>query len=841
MNSANNPDLNDNPLAVQTVSIKDGKATAPKRRMSTPAAAWTAYTNCWYQGRKRDARFGDIAGIFAGFPPTPPSVLANNGIPDCPNINTKQFQSKLGKYVSTWNAVSNQSDGWFKVEAYHPDPMEAARRSACLTNYFNDAIRQWDDPDESADFCSMPEYLLNSATRDTQMGLFSIGVGMWEDDVDFRWIPIPTRRVFVPQGTRLSLKNCPAIFIEDNNFSVAQLWNMRGKPGWNNDAIERCLFDRVELQAQTQARAWSYSEWINYIRNNDVPYPYDFAPVRVVHSFCQEFDLSISHSIFCDFTYTSNGGNKDFKRSKQSKQYRDASQEFLFDKAKVATRWQQVVSVFADSSGPEGDWHGAKGFGDLIYDGCHLNNLAFNRGATGAFIANTLMFQGASQSDTDKMDQIVMTPMGIMAPGLQLSEVSFKPDVQGVMSIFQVGTSIIDQNSRDFPQNQKTAGGDQPTATQVNYDRADEAQFDSLQVETYRVFGDGLGSEMYRRLAQPASKYPEDWGGGKVAKKFRERCKEDGIPEADLLKVKKVQMNRNGGTGNISLDVMKADQALSVATPGMGQLNARKAKIAALWGHENVPMFIEDAPQPAPDDQQIDTENLLIQEGQIPTPFGWQDQQKHVESHLQLMAEAAQAAEQIIKLGAVEQNVDGAEKLSNLILAGAEHVKRHIALMSEVRGLGKKPSIYAQIIPEATKQVHNLTQIGQSLAEDVAKAKGAQQPQMSPEMMVAQQKMQIEAAKAQQDMELNKQAHEQKLGQLAIQNEARTQAHLDQSHLKAVTTAAHTEQKLAGERMAAQQETTLKSVENMQELANKQALHHQELRHAEEKPTPKTE
>lgn len=840
MNSAVNSDLNQDALSVQTINIKDGKATAPKRRMATPSAAWTAYTNCWYQGRKRDARFADIAGIFAGFPPTPPSVLANNGIPDCPNINTKQFQSKLGKYVSTWNAVSSQSDGWFKVEASHPDPKEAMRRSACLTDYFNDAIRQWDDPDSTAEFCAMPEYLINSATRDTQMGLFSIGVGMWEDDVDFRWVPIPTRRVFVPQGTRLSLKNCPAIFIEDNNFSVAQLWNMRGKPGWNNDAIERCLFDRVELQAQTQARAWSYSEWINYIRNNDVPYPYDFAPVRVVHAFTQEFDLTISHSIFCDFTYISNTGNKDFKRSGQSKKYRDASQEFLFDKAKVATRWQQCISVFADSSGPEGDWHGAKGFGDLIYDGCHLNNLTFNRGATGAFIANTLMFEGENQQDTDKLDQIVMTPMGIMAPGLRMNPVSFKPDIQGVMSLFQVGTAIIDQNSRDFPQNQKTAGGDQPTATQVNYDRADEAQFDSLQVETYRVFGDGLGSEMYRRIAQPGKKYPESWGGGKVAKRFREKCKEAGIPEEDLLKVKRVRMNRSGGTGNMALDVMKADQALSVATPGVGQLNARKAKIAALWGHENVPMFIEDAPLPTPDDEKIDTENLLIQEGQVPGAFPWNDQAKHVESHLALLAQAAQAAQDLVKTGTVEQNLDGADKLSNLILAGAEHVARHIALMQEVRGIGKKPSIYSQIIPEAEKQVHNLQEIGQSLTEDVQKAKQAQQPQMSPEMMKAQQDMQIKAAQAQQDLQFREQEHNQKMGNLALTTQARTEAHLQQSHLKAVTTAAHTEQELAAQRQRHQEESALSAAENIQKMTQEAALHHQEIRQAEEKPaTPK--
>lgn len=820
----NNPNQSNTNLSVQTIKIEDGKATAPKRRMSTPTAAWNAYTNLWYQGRKRDLRFGQIFGIYSGFPPTPPSVLANNGIPDWPNINTKQFQAKLGKYASTWNAVSGQNDGWYKVKMKHPDPMEAMRRSECVTKHYNNAIKRWDDSAvDEEDFCTLSAYVLNSQVRDTQMGLFGIGVGLWEDEIDFRWTPIPTRRVFVPQGTRLNLVNCPAIFIEDNNFSVAQLWSMRGKKGWNDNAIERCLFDRVELQAQTNQRNWSYSEWQNFIRNNDVPYIYDFAPVRVIHAFTQEFDMTISHSIFCDYTYTSGGTNKDFKRSQQSKNYRDASQEFLFDKEKVAKRWQQCFSVFADNAGPEGDWHGVKGFGDMIYDGCDLNNLLFNRGAGGAFLSNTLMFEGANESDIQKMDQIVLTHMGIMAPGLQLQQQKFEGDIEGAMSMFNAGTAILDQNTRDFPQNQRTSGGDQPTATQVNYDRADEAQFDNLQVMNYHTFEDSLGGEMYRRLAQPASKYPESWGGGKVAKQFREACEKDGIPEADLLKVESVKANRTGGTGNMGLDMMKADVALSVATPGRGQQNARKAKIAAAWGYDNVAAFIEDAPEPTPDDAAIDSDNLFIQEGQVPTAWPWNDQQKHLAAHLGLLSQAAQAAEQLMAQGTVEQNLDGANKLVNLIVSGVQHAQQHVELMKQLPRVNGKKTMYEQAIAEADKQLNNMSQIAQALGDDVQKATAQQQPQQSLEMVKAQAQIQIEDAKAKAEIAREDAKARSKLGHMAVANEAKTQMKL-QDHA----------QDLDAKQVQAQQEMQTKAVENLQEMVQSQAAHHQQLRHEEQ-------
>lgn len=823
-------DKSDPTQAAGSVQTIDAKGKAPKRRMETPAAAWSAYTNIRTLSSKRDARFGDIAGIYAGFPPTPPGVNANNGMPDMPNVNTKQFQAKVAKYVSTWNAVSSQSDGWARIEAVHNNPMEAQRRSACISEYFNDAIKQWEDPiDDDDAFCSFAGYLLNSGSRDTQMGLFAVGIGLWEDKIDFRWTPIPTRKVLVPQGTKLSLSNCPAMFIEDDSWSVAKLWSMRGKPGWNDAAIERALFDRVELQAQTMGRSWTYSEWVNYIRNNDVSYAYDFAPVRIVHALTQEFDGTISRSIFCDFTYTSNATHKDMAKSKDDKEYKDAADCFLFDMPKIAKRWQQVVSVFADNAGPECDFHGVKGFGDLIYDGCHQNNLNFNLACRGAILGNTPMFQGDTQSDTQKLDQIVITPMGILPAGLRLQEVKFTAEIDAALAVLNVGTSLMDSNTRDFPQNQRTAGGEQPTATQVNADRADEAQFDSLQVEIYRVFLDSMFAEMYRRIAQPGKKYPETWGGGRIARQFREKCERAGIPESDLLKVKRVKANRNGSSGNMSLDLMKADIALSVATPGAGQMNARKAKIAAAWGHENVGMFVEEAPQPQPEDVQIDNENLLMQAAQVPTPFGWQDQERHLQSHLALGAQSAEAAQGLMEANAVAQQLDAAEKLSNILMAVSQHVGAHIQLMQQMPRVNKTPTLYEQAIQEATKQAHNLEQIGTALAEDVQKAKQAAQPDVSPEMAKAQAQIQIDNAKAEAEIARKDQAAAAKLG-----NTANTAA------LRAEITAAKAEQTATEKAAQTSQQMQLKAAETVQGMAQTAAQHQQDIRQAAEKPKSKT-
>jgi len=811
------PSVNPNDESALSVRTVNSKGDAPKRRIATCTAAFTAYNNLLQTNLRRDLRFSDIAGIFAGFPPTPPDTLARNGQADMPNVNTKQFQAKVGTYVSTWTAINAQGDGFAEILAKHEDPMEAERRGKVLTEEFNSAIRLWDADDEDC-FESGCQYVLECAGRDTQMGLFGIGLSYFRDDKDFRFRTIPTRRVLIPDGVRITLDNCPAMFIRDK-ISVTDLYGMRDSPNWNKGAILRNLYEHVEMIGPMSARRYTYSQWVNEIRNNDTWILSEFLPVEIIHGFVKEFDGTITHFAFTDLYGTGPREDGIKKRdaikeyNKNDPQYQNDADSFLYDKTKAAKRWSQVLVPFADNAGPECDWHGVKGFGDLIFDGCHLNNLMFNRAAIGGVMTNLLMFKGMAENDTQKLDTITFTQFGLMAPGLEVEQVRFQADIEGAMTIFNAGSQVMSENTRIAPQNEKTVTSEQPTATQVNADRADRAQFTTLQIAIYRAVGqDPLFSEMYRRIAQPGSKYPESWGGGMVAKRFRENCAKRGIPVEDLLKVKCVRANRNIGSGDLALDLMKGKELLGVATPGKGQLNARKEIAAALKGVEMVSAFVEEEePQPGQDQALLSTENNLIQLGQIPTAYGWQDQEKHVAAHMTLMGEAAQVVPKLIEAGITPQTLEPAKKLNNLLHAGIGHVGQHLSLMSEVRRVGKQPALYERFIAEIGKQLHNLDQLNNSLGEDIQKADVAQQPQESPEMMKAKQEMEIKAAAAQQDMAIKDAQAKQRLGTDAIKVQAKTEMALT-SH----------QTKLAIQQDTAHEQNRLQSAEHIVDLHNDQ-------------------
>jgi len=776
-----------------TIRTIDEEGDAPQRRMATPSAAWQGYEDCRNADQKRQIRFGEIAGIFAGFPPTPPQVKMRNGQADMPNINLKQFEAKVRQHAGNLTAITSKGQGWFDVEAEHEDPIEQQRRSKYLTECFNWAIKKWDN----TGFANGNQYIFETATRNIQESLFGIGITFFPDEIDFRWKVIPTRRVLVPEAVRLILDNCPAIFIEDQ-MSVTELYGRRKQKGWNEKAILRNLYDRVEVMGQTAQRQWTYAQFIENIRNNDQWLVSDLQPVRFVHVYTMEFDQSISHSIFTDLygQTASSSQAKQFKDQNEKNKDYTGGDNFIYDKAKIAKRWQQVWIPVADNPGAEGDYHGVKGFGDMLFDACHLNNLMFNRAAQGAILLNTLMFSGGSENDIQKLDQVTITNNGILYPGLQLEQIKFNADVNAATSIVGMGTNVMDSNARLFPQNDKTQSGEQPTATQVSFDRADQAQFTGDQIDFNRAVGlDIVGAEMYRRLAQPASKYPPSWGGGEVAEEFRKKCKEFGIPEGDLLKVKTVKANRNGGTGNMGIDVWKADQLMSVATPGEGQLNARKEKVAALKGWENVSAYVQDVPEPVDEDVQIDNENLFIQSGKTPTAFPNQDHERHLQSHMALAAQLSQVVAQMDEAGVTPQTLQDALKLHAALDSGIAHSGQHVQFMAEIPRTDKRPALFEQLVKESVKQLHNLQQISDAFGEKIAKAAQEQQAQQpSPELMKAQAEIAIMDMKAKAEIERDNLKAQARLGTDAIKTEAKREIQIGNAQMKGVLDAQKAQQ-----------------------------------------------
>lgn len=746
-----------NALEPQTID-KDGKA--PKNRFATNSALWSAYQNAKRESDKDQVRLANIRGIFDGFPPDPPEDLPDG----FPNLNLKQHSAKVNTYVSTWTDNNMGGDKLFEVQAQHGETSADIKRySEQLTTFFNEAIQDW----EEGEF-NFANYLLESVVRDTQMGLFGIGPVYWPDDIDWRWCAIPRRCVRVPQRTKVTLKNAPVLWVETEETVTSLYDKIKGtdkeeKDGWNVKAVKRILYNRTaQTQNGTSGTKESPAEWENRVRNNDTFLQYDFAPIKLIHSYVQEFDDSrqkngISHYVLCENDATPLDEDKP-----------------LYFKDRQYKSFSSVMILFVDNTGPEGDFHGVKGFGDDIYDLCDFNNRFFSLLSSSVIMNNMPMFQSESEADREKLSQITWSRMGTLLPGLTMSQVNLRLDAQGAMSVMNESNRTMNTNTRIFPQNDQSPSGEAMTATQVAFDRQDQAQFTSLQVKVYRSLClDRLGSEMYRRLSRPESEYPASWGGGYAAKKFREKCKNAGIPEKCRTDVRWVRASRSGGSGNAALDQFKAKELMQIASPGEGQQNAKKLLASALTSWDQVPNYIQDAPVVNGEDWQILMENSAINDGQAFPALAPQDHIKHLGlpqpdggGHLAIMLTAQQVGMQMQEAG-IENALEDAKKLSRTMEAVFINCSSHLDFLAKVP---REKEVVKGLKDLLNKFQFFMEAFNQDVGEAMQKAQ-PQGPQMSAEdqakLMKAQVEIEIMKMRAEMEMQLKEISHMAKLGNMA--------------------------------------------------------------------------
>lgn len=761
---------------------KDGQP--PQNRFSSFMGLHSAYRMALDEHSRNDNRFTSIRGIYDRLPPENPEYLRQQGLDDMPNFNLGEFSSKVDSYVSTW--VDHNTGGYkfftVKLERKPNNPPEVSDTyDELATKFFNEAITEWED---DSTVRSAASYILESCVRDTQMGLFGIGVAYHKDDIDWRFCAIPTRKILVPRGTKINLSNCPALFIESET-TVTELYNrVKASPdsaGWDKAQVYQMLYDRTAENSAGSTSKETFAEWQNRVRNNDQFLSTNFNPVELVDCYVQEFNASRKKDGISHYVIARSG----------------SPQEILFKKDRRYKSFRAFMNPFSDNAGPEGDWHGVKGFGDSIYDNCHFQNQFFNHMARSSLMANMPMFNTGSEADRDKLSQMKWTNYGILNPGIGMSQVEVKTDMSGMMGVFQASQRTVNTNSRTYPTGE-SLGQEAKTATQSTFDRQDQAKLSTLQIKFYRMTGlDPLGTLMYYRLTRP--NYPEALPGGRAAKNFRDKCKEAGLPEDCYSKPIEVLSDRTGGTGNMALDVMKAEKLLAIASPGRGQFNARREIAKAIAGSDRVIEFLE--PEGTVPEQQdvINLENSDLTDGQVMPVLERQDHLVHLgelspqgKGHWGVLLTVYEQAAQLAKggygfEGGVEGSLQDAQKLARVLEAALAHVGMHVELLGRI---GIKQ--YQEIAKEMGKTVNDVAQFLETFRNQIGSAlekQQAAQPQMSAKdqsmLISAQVKAQVDAAMAQQRMQQKAADHQQKLQNMQERSQLKNLIQMSDAERKA--------------------------------------------------------
>src|SRR5690606_870131 len=254
------------------------------------------------------------------------------------------------------------------------------------------------------------------------------------------------------------------------------------------------------------------------------------------------------------------------------------------------------------------------------------------------------------------------------------------------------------------------------------FDRQDQAKLSSLQLKVYRMCLDPLFAEMYRRLTRKP--YPRSAPGGRAAQAFRKKCEEAGIPEDCYSEPIEVLADRTGGTGNQALDLMIAKELLGIASPGRGQLNARREIAKALKGTDRVEEFVQSEEMPQEEQGIIDIENSNLSDGQSFPAREFQEHLLHLgqrsadgQGHLAVLITTYQVASEMAKQGGVEQSLQDAQKLDRVLEATLTHVAQHVAFLGQFN----IPQ-YQEIAKDLQKTLNDMGQFLVTFRQQIADA-----------------------------------------------------------------------------------------------------------------------
>jgi hypothetical protein len=755
----------------------DDDGAAPESRLPTATSAHALYTRCEEDSYLDRNRIVSLRGIYDGLPPLCQKDLDDSGLGDMPNVNLKQFEGRMGAYTASWLDLNTNGTDFFEVCAQPKDipPQYRQRVSNLLATFFNEAIADWAAPGTA----NAGHYIQRTEIRDTQMGLFGIGCACFLDPMDWRWEPIPLHRVLVARGTFIDMSNCQSGFVKWKAPLPVLYEQVRNDKkarsrGWNPTAVMWALYKHQSTSEGKGNSNWDFIKFMNEARNNDLDFIRAGAPeVKLVHVFCMEFGsddepLGISHKIMPAGGLTEYG--------------------YLYSATHRFETWQNVIIPFTDRVGPEGIWHGIKGFGDMIYDACHLNNQLFNWTGANAILNGLPIFTSTDGDTKNRLSRVKLTRMGILYPGIIPQQLKLNLDIEGTLGLFGESNNIMDQNTRMYGQQQvpETTSKGKPSPTEIVQAQMAQTQFSSIQIKNYRLTGlDTLGAEMYRRLT--ADGYDKSFPGGKQAAAFRKKCKDAGIPKEIYQDVKWVRATRNGGSGNSSVDYQKAKAVYEVATPGKGQMAARKDIVASLKGVEMVETYVEDEPQPTPDDKTIDLENQIMDGGQTPTAMPNEDAVKHLgdiqpnaPGHIGNLLKLYQQAKQIQDNLPQYMAKIGSDPLAVLRSFDAymAHAGQHVKMIAAVPILAEGAKAYSQVLNE-------LHGFGVQFAGNVQKALVAKQqqsgqgqdPKVQRELALTQAKLQVTQAEGRAKIQNQREAHVAKMRNL-------TEAHKVRQSLK---------------------------------------------------------
>lgn len=721
----------------QIIQTAIGSIKAPENIVQTVTAARQMYESLRFQNMKRIELFAAIEGLIQGNPPYDQQELDQNGM-NIANFNNMDGTARYEKSgLAFWNLL-NASEYIAQFCFYDTKTPEFTDYAEILARHFNTVVREWRS--FVRNFCCLTGQLL-------KFGYASL---IWSDERDWRWRPIETTRLFLPDEASTDTSLLTTIFVEAP-FTVQELYNIyqvcKDLPPdtspWNTDVLASFLIYRANQWVKnpgTENAIINMMDLQTRLQNNDVCLGWLFQDeVRLVTLFQKEYSGKISHYIF-DKYYTTPTGNDGFLYF-VNEQYKDLEEAFA-----LFTYSPDVFTV-----------HSNRGVGHKLFAPCQATSQLDCDMFNMARFSSSPIIRTSALSTRD-VGAITFRPgMPIDIGTAEFEQNQLGSNINGVVAASQYLLAKLSANI--------TYAGDDPSVPdQVQGSLSDsqakrkDYKEQGVQKNTIAHFYNQFDPVLYQMLVKMINSKKGD-PGYEAFERWKELSILDGVPEELLATTKEgkprffyCRASRAGGDGSTLGLMIGMDTIAPIAQgfPAKGMRRYQEDYVRNAMGQDYVTRYLsEEQPDSVSEGaSEAQLENVIMKFGESPLFSPDNPQRAHITVHFEFL-------KYIMQLRAQDQM--DAVQVDKIFSVAVPHQGEHIQFIA------KNPlqRVFFESIKEAWNQVQNYAQLNRKNAESQLKAqlKQKQQDQEKTQEVLTDQQRKDFVAKREQDRKDIESAH----------------------------------------------------------------------------------
>lgn len=607
----------------------------PQRRVSKAKDAISIVNAVIEANKARLTNESNIQGMINGWPPYKKADLKKAALLWASNFNTLEGRATISSACVPFYDLFGSTKYCMDIKPQEGSPEDRTTFGRVISEEMQRLVRGYKG------------WHANIWSMIWDFVAFGKGFLTWSGPDSFRFDRILHWKVKVPDGTQTDMEKLVMVVVEQD-MSAADLWAMKGKSGWDNNALVQSI-QQAAPNKDTQnpfdvAQAMAACDLAESVR---IPV------IKLAHLYYREFGGEWSHLVV-DLAMIP---------KLQDNQTEPDDYKFLYTGWGIYDGVHEFMAPFFFEV-TTGEWNALEGLAHQIFAHMQVNDRLTNKMVTGAFQRSGLVLQAQTEDARQKTSVVQVGNTTILPPGYQVQQGTIMADLEGPRMVREELRGIVSGNTGVFRPQVEKSQGNPMTAAEYTGRIQQSMVLSSSSVDRFYDQLDPFYDEFTVRVRKSDEK---------EAKEFRQRCKDRGVPD-EFMKAKwDVRAMRAIGSGSQALR-QQAYMLVAQFFPSLpddGKRNLIDAIIAVLLDQSHVELF---NPQTAKDKLPSDdmafatVENNGLAAGGSAQRTPHQNDAVHAQTHLL-------AASQIA--ASLEQGADPQTVLSALERIG-QHTATHI-------------------------------------------------------------------------------------------------------------------------------------------------------------------